>query len=207
MTEMDKLAPYFDAYSEKIKQRRNELGLTVSELSEKSGVPYSNVSRVNSGAQANPLLFNEAAVAQTLGLSLDQLCGLTAPAGDESSLREEIHELQIVNAQKDAEIQRLKGELNTANERAKGYKRLDEAHSAQLAAQTPVSYIQLVINVVLIFFSVIYLIIDVNIQDAGLIRFGNLSIFAWILILIILAACVVVVVNLRQMFKARRKTE
>ena len=113
----------------------------------------------------------------------------------------------MVNAQKDAEIQRLKGELNTANEKAKGYKRLDEAHSAQLAVQTPVSYIQLVINVVLIFFSVIYLSIYVNIQDAGLIRFGNLSIFAWILILIILVACVVVVVNLRQMFKARRKTE
>ena len=131
MTSMEKLAPFFEAYSEKVKQRRNELGLTVSELSEKSGVPYSNVSRVNSGAQANPLLFNEAAIADTLGLSLNHLCGLTAPEDDESSLQNEIHALQLSNAQKDAEIRRLSGEANTANAKAEGFKELNALRTSQ----------------------------------------------------------------------------
>lgn len=99
-TSTDRLAPYFEAYPEKIKHRRLELGLTVKALSQKSGVPYSNVSRVNSGDQANPLLFNEAAIADCLGLSLDQLCGLKTPVEDDSSLRKRIHELELSDAQK-----------------------------------------------------------------------------------------------------------
>ena len=98
MTSMEKLAPFFEAYSEKVKRRRNEVGMTISALSEMSGVPYSNVSRVNSGVQANPLLYNEAAIADTLGLSLDALCGLAKPAGSPSELQERNHQLELENA-------------------------------------------------------------------------------------------------------------
>lgn len=205
MTATDKLAPYFDAYSEKIKQRRNELGLTVKELSEQSGVPYSNVSRVNAAAQSNPLLFNEAAVAQVLGLSLDRLCGLTTPTGDESSLRKEIHELQLMNAQKEAEIQRLTGEVNTATEKANGYKRLDTVHSNQLAVQAPVAFLQIVINFLLTIFSIAYLIFDSKVQSDGLIKFGNIGALGWIFILVIIISFATLVISLYRIFKSSFK--
>ena len=207
MTATDKLAPYFDAYSEKIKQRRNELGLTVKELSEQSGVPYSNVSRVNAAAQSNPLLFNEAAVAQVLGLSLDRLCGLTTPTGDESSLRKEIHDLQLMNAQKEAEIQRLTGEVNTAAEKAAGYKRLDTVHSNQLAVQAPVTFLQIVINFLLTIFSIAYLIFDSKVQNSGLIQFGTLSVLAWIFIFVITISFVALFVSLYRLYKAYFKAK
>lgn len=122
-TSTEKLSPYFDSFSEKIKQRRIELGLTVNALAEKSGVPYSNVSRINAGAQANPLLFNCAAMADTMGLSLDELCGLPIRSEDASELRKQIHALELDNAQKDAEIQRLQGMVNTATATADGLKK------------------------------------------------------------------------------------
>lgn len=207
MTATDKLAPYFDAYSEKIKQRRNELGLTLKELSEQSGVPYSNVSRVNSATQSNPLLFNEAAVAQVMGLSLDRLCGLTTPVDDESSLRKELHELQLANAQKEAEIQRLTGEVNTATEKANGYKRLDAFHSKQLAVQTPVTFLQIVINFLLSIFSIAYLVFDSKIQNAGLIQSGNVSVLAWIFIFVIVISFGTLFVSLYRLLKAYFKAK
>lgn len=79
MTSTEKLQPYFELYSQKIKQRRNELGMSSKALAAKSGVPYSNICRVDTGTQANPLLYNAAATADVLGLSLDELCGLTVP--------------------------------------------------------------------------------------------------------------------------------
>ena len=88
-TSMEKLSPYFEAYCGRIKQRRLELGLTVNELSERSGVPYSNTSRVNSGSQSNPLLFNAAAFADTMGMSLNELMGLSPDAEDSSVLQED----------------------------------------------------------------------------------------------------------------------
>jgi len=176
---MEKLAPFFEAYSEKVKHRRNELGWTVTDLSGRSGVPYSNVSRVNAGTQANPLLFNEAAVADSMGLSLDQLCGLNAPVESESELRKELHALQLANAQKDAEIQRLTGEVNTANAKVERSKSTDAMYTMHFLL-TPLLVLALIV----------YLVFDFRIKDAGLIQFGNLSPLAWALILVIVAASI-----------------
>ena len=66
MTSTEKLQPYFESYSQKIKQRRNELGMSSKALAAKSGVPYSNICRVDTGAQANPLLYNAAATADVI---------------------------------------------------------------------------------------------------------------------------------------------
>ena len=176
---MEKLAPFFEAYSEKVKHRRNELGWTVTDLSERSGVPYSNVSRVNAGTQANPLLFNEAAVADSMGLSLDQLLGITAPAESNSELKKEIYMLRLSCAQKDAEIHRLTGAFNTANAKAERSRIMDTMYIMHFIF-TPILALALIV----------YLIFDFQVKDAGLIRFGNLSLLAWLLIFLLTAASV-----------------
>ena len=75
---------------------------------------------------------------------------------------------------------------------------LDKFHTDQLNARNPLILIQLVLNVILVFFLCVYLVIDARILDAGLIQFGNFSIFAWGLIAVILAAsCTIAITGLK----------
>lgn len=186
MTSMEKLAPFFEAYSEKVKRRRNEVGMTISALSERSGVPYSNVSRVNSGVQANPLLYNEAAIADTLGLSLDDLCGLDHAAGSQSELQERNYTLEIDNAKLTATT---------------------KAQAAQIRSIHAVCYVLVFFCLVLAMSLVIYLVIDSQVTDAGIIRGGKLSIIAWAFIGLIVAAVIAVGVTISHIIRKENQHE
>lgn len=186
MTSMEKLAPFFEAYSEKVKRRRNEVGMTISALSERSGVPYSNVSRVNSGVQANPLLYNEAAIADTLGLSLDDLCGLDHAAGSQSELQERNYTLEIDNAKLIATT---------------------KAQAAQIRSIHAVCYVLVFFCLVLAMSLVVYLVIDSQVTDAGIIRGGKLSIMAWAFIGLIVAAVIAVGVTISHIIRKESRNE
>lgn len=186
MTSMEKLAPFFEAYSEKVKRRRNEVGMTISALSDKSGVPYSNVSRVNSGVQANPLLYNEAAIADTLGLSLDDLCGLDHAAGSQSELQERNYTLEIDNAKLTATT---------------------KAQAAQIRSIHAVCYVLVFFCLVLAMSLVIYLVIDSQVTDAGIIRGGKLSIMAWAFIGLIVAAVIAVGITISHIIRKESRNE
>lgn len=186
MTSMEKLAPYFEAYSEKVKRRRNEVGMTISALSDKSGVPYSNVSRVNSGVQANPLLYNEAAIADTLGLSLDDLCGLDHAAGSQSELQERNYTLEIDNAKLTATT---------------------KAQAAQIRSIHAVCYVLVFFCLILAMSLVVYLVIDSQVTDAGIIRGGKLSIMAWAFIGLIVAAVIAVGVTISHIIRKESRNE
>lgn len=186
MTSMEKLAPYFEAYSEKVKRRRNEVGMTISALSDKSGVPYSNVSRVNSGVQANPLLYNEAAIADTLGLSLDDLCGLDHAAGSQSELQERNYTLEIDNAKLTATT---------------------KAQTAQIRSIHAVCYVLVFFCLVLAMSLVVYLVIDSQVTDAGIIRGGKLSIMAWAFIGLIVSAVIAVGVTISHIIRKESRNE
>lgn len=186
MTSMEKLAPFFEAYSEKVKRRRNEVGMTISALSERSGVPYSNVSRVNSGVQANPLLYNEAAIADTLGLSLDDLCGLDHAAGSQSELQERNYMLEIDNAKLTATT---------------------KAQASQIRSIHAVCYVLVFFCLVLAMSLVVYLVIDSQVTDAGIIRGGKLSIMAWAFIGLIVAAVIAVGVTISHIIRKESRNE
>lgn len=186
MTSMEKLAPFFEAYSEKVKRRRNEVGMTISALSERSGVPYSNVSRVNSGVQANPLLYNEAAIADTLGLSLDDLCGLDHAVGSQSELQERNYTLEIDNAKLTATT---------------------KAQAAQIRSIHAVCYVLVFFCLVLAMSLVVYLVIDSQVTDAGIIRGGKLSIMAWAFIGLIVAAVIAVGVTISHIIRKESRNE
>ena len=143
--------------------------MTISALSERSGVPYSNVSRVNSGVQANPLLYNEAAIADTLGLSLDALYGLAQPSDSPSELQERNHQLELENAK-----------LVTTN----------EAQKEQISSTHTICYVLVFFCIMLTLSLIVYLMIDSQITNAGIIRGGRLSCAAWAFIGLIVASVV-----------------
>ena len=207
-TSMEKLSPYFESYCGRIKQRRLELGLTVNELSERSGVPYSNTSRINSGSQANPLLFNAAAFADTMGMSLNELMGLSPDAEDASALQDSVRALELSSAKKDAELNLLRGDLQVALDKAAHQREKSDLLYQQLSVKTPVIYVLIALCSVLSFALVAYLIIDSNIRNAGLIQFGNFGFFAWIFVLLlILSAITVTVIVARVLIRYRKHAQ
>lgn len=207
-TSMEKLSPYFEAYCGRIKQRRLELGLTVNELSERSGVPYSNTSRINSGSQANPLLFNAAAFADTMDMSLNELMGLSPDEGDSSELQNAIRGLELSSAKKDADLIRMRGDLQIALDEAAHQKEKSDLLYQQLSIKTPVIYVLIALCAVLALSLVAYLIIDSNIKNAGLIQFGAFGVFAWIFVLIlILSAITLTVIIARVLIRYRKSSK
>lgn len=86
MPEMQNMQPYFDAYQEEIKKAKNSSGMTLQELSDKTGVPYNNICTVNAGSMKQPLLYYSAATCKVLGLSLDKLFGI--PTDDTKEIAE-----------------------------------------------------------------------------------------------------------------------
>ena len=160
--------------------------MTISALSERSGVPYSNVSRVNSGVQANPLLYNEAAIADTLGLSLDALCGLEQPAGSPSELQERNHKLELENAK-----------LVTTN----------EAQKAQIRSTHTICYVLVFFCIMLTLSLIVYLMIDAQITNAGIIRGGRLSSAAWVFIGLIVASVVAAGITILRIIRNENQHE
>lgn len=66
-------------FCEYLKQRKTQLGITVQELSEVSGVPLQTVNNILCGRTSNPGIDAAVALIQAVSGSLDEACDLTAP--------------------------------------------------------------------------------------------------------------------------------
>lgn len=62
MTPYQRLIPYFDSYNRKVTDARNDLHLSLAELSEQSGVSYSAIATQSADTAPNPKLYEQAAV-------------------------------------------------------------------------------------------------------------------------------------------------
>lgn len=102
MSAIQELAPFIGAYHGKIRNAKDHSGMTLEELPEKSGVSFSTVSRLYAGTQADPRLYNSAAICKALGLSLNELFGLENPVGSPEKLTKQIHHVELENAKLEA---------------------------------------------------------------------------------------------------------
>lgn len=178
MSAIQELAPYIEDYPHRVRAAKEEKHYTISDIIERSGVSASAVNKLLAGTQMEPKLYNSAALCKVLGLSLDELFGLTAPEGSARQAREEMHQLQLENV-------RLEGEKNTLKaENRMGAERVD--------AQRPVILALLVLCTALCAALAGYIAIDAQISNAGLIRGGDPTVVAWgIIVLLVLAVAVI----------------
>lgn len=139
----------------------------VGELSNESGVSFSAVSRLYAGTQADPRLYNSAALCKTLGLSLDELFGLENPVGSPEKLTKQIHHVELENAKLEA----------TA-----------AAQSAQIKSTHTMCYVLALFCMLLSFSLIACLVADAQIRNAGFIRNGDLSVTAWACIALIVGS-------------------
>jgi len=174
MTAYQKLYPKFESYPEAVRQAKRLKGLTIDALVESAGVSYSSVSRLCDGTQLDPKLYNSVALCKVLGLSMDEIFGLSASEACAEELQAKLHSAELGNAHLAEENKRLH-EVN-------------RLRAEQLAARAPVIYILLFACALQSCALIFYLFVDAQIKDAGLIRFGDIGFVAWLLIGLILAA-------------------
>ena len=171
MSAIQELAPYIEDYPHRVRAAKEEKHYTISDIIERSGVSASAVNKLLAGTQMEPKLYNSAALCKVLGLSLDELFGLSAPEGS-------ARQLQLENV-------RLEGEKNTLKaENRMGVERVD--------AQRPVILALLILCTALCAALAGYIAIDAQISNAGMIRGGDPTVVAWsIIVLLVLAVAVI----------------
>lgn len=167
MSAIQELSPFLSQFTDRIRQAKDEQHLTIDVIVEKSGVSVSNVTKIVSGSQSDPRLSNAAAICQTLNLSLDEVTGLVPPAPADTELAAQLLESQLREANKDGQ--------------------LIELH-ARLKAILPLVYSLCGLCIMLAMGLTVYLLGDSQYPDVGLIKWGEISGPAWVLICIIVAS-------------------
>lgn len=173
MSAYQDLLPKFDGYRGIIINAKAKKGYSIATLAEKSGVAYSAVSRLCDGTQADPKLYNAVALCKVLGISIDDTFGLTSEQADaQEETFERMHNIEMENVHLIEENKRL-SEIN-------------QLYKKQIAERKPLTYALLALCAALACALGAYLIIDANIREAGLIKFGSFTPIVWLLIALIL---------------------
>ncbi len=172
MSVIDELSPYIRAYPEAFRMARARSGLTNEELSERSGVLYSTVRNAQSG-NGGVTIVQAAALARVLDLSIDEMFGAVKPEAERqrAELEQRIRALELELAERNGEIRSLRDS--------------GAALRSDLARRT---FALAVVCSLLSVAIVGYLVWDFRIADAGLIIGGNMSLGAWLVVLLVILA-------------------
>ena len=172
MSALDELSDEISAYPNAIRVARAKAGMSNEQLAERSGVPYSTVCKVQSGLQ-NITLPQAAAICATLGVSLDALIGLP----DSRPAAANAHEMELKLSDKEGDVRVLEA--------------VNEMLTSQLKRLRLGLYVTMVLCALLTVGLITYMVIDARIPYAGLIQTTGLSGGAWLFILLVVAAAVV----------------
>lgn len=172
MSALDELSDEISAYPNAIRVARAKAGMSNEQLAERSGVPYSAVCKVQSGLQ-NITLPQAAAICATLGVSLDALIGLP----DSRPAAANAHEMELKLSDKEGDVRVLEA--------------VNEMLTLQLKRLRSGLYVTMVLCTLLAVGLITYMVIDARIPYAGLIQTTGLSGGAWLFILLVVAAAVV----------------
>lgn len=150
-----------------IREAKDSKHFTTSRLAELTGIPESTLSKLLANPRSDPRVSTFIALCRALDLSADKVFNLHPPEFSAEDLRQRLHAAELENAR-----------LSVAN----------KIRTEQLAARTPVIYTLLSACALQSCALIVYLFVDAQIEDAGLIRFGNFSTFAWLLLGLVLSA-------------------
>ena len=171
LSQIQELQPLFDEYPYKMKKARMDKGLTQKQLSDRSGVPYSAITKMATNNQ--DALLNCVALCTVLDVSMDELFGLKA-SDSKAELHEQNHELEISNVRQEGNIKRLE-ELNAML-------------TAQAERYRTIIYMLLGVCALLLVSVIGYVIFDIQLTTAGLFQSAKTSTLAGFLGLVVLAA-------------------
>lgn len=172
MSAIQELSPILDQFTERVRQAKDDQHLTIDGIADDSGLSSSTVTKIISGTQGDPKLSSAAAICRVLGLSIDELCGLSAPVPPDEELSARVHDLELANAE-------LRG--------------VDKIRLENIAMQKSILISALAcfaLSIVTSLALLAYLIGDAMHENIGLIQYGELSKPAIAAIIVIAAALI-----------------
>lgn len=160
-TIIQQIQPNCDNLYKNIKEAANAQHKTHRDIVENTGVARSTIAKFLSGALSNPGVFVVSALCIYLGLSLDDLMGITVqpdPADDNA-----------------VEIAELKGKIATAEAEVKLLKERCKIYDNGIAERKPIIYGLEGLCIFLSIVFAVYLFVDVSDTEHGFIRNNSVS--------------------------------
>ena len=154
---------------EKCREARDRLGYTNQDIADATGIPLSSVQNFFAATSKVPGLVYAVLICKFLGVSIDECFGIITIESAEARLRRQLKEDHM-----NSEHQRLT-EVNVLR------KELDKS---RLSTILVLAFLCAVLSVALIF----YIAVDFHIEDAGLIRGGEVGTGAWVIITLVAIA-------------------
>ncbi len=91
-TTLQDMAGDFSVFTLRLREAKHTSMLTLQDISDKTGLSISTVKKMFSGEAVNPSVYNVAAVCKLLGVSLDDMLGLSTQETDNNAALQ--HELE-----------------------------------------------------------------------------------------------------------------
>lgn len=171
---------------EACREARKRLGLTSQDLSDASGIPVSTVNNFFSEGSKRAVLAIAGPLCCALHVSIDRLFGIIEilPPDKQLAQMQQQHAAELRAA-------RMEGNMESMQRRIK-------------AQQTLIIILSVVLSLVLLLLA-LYVILDYQAPDIGLIQGGSSSIVAWVMILLLAVGVGVIVAVLLSALRYSRK--
>lgn len=180
MSVIQDLGDYIVQFPAELKAARMRAGLTNEELAERSGVPYSAVCKMQSG-ERDPKLYDAVAVSYCVGLHVDAAFGHVSQENSSAALQQRVHDLEVNEATNNGDIVRLNQVNDIYLQQLQETKKRERFYKRWYLFTT-------VFSAILSVFLISYLIFDLRHPNIGLIRQGDISAVACIIILLVAVA-------------------
>lgn len=172
----------YDEMSRIIRHAKHEKNLTNQQLSTAANVPQSFVNKLlASGTSGSANAFYLASICEVLGLSMDDLMGLSIPQDPDSSV-EKIRSLQADVAHKEELLQERSKQIDLLQERSK-------LLEGGIRERKPVIYGLTSLCIILAMALMAYVVLDAKHPRIGLIRADGINMWVYLAALAIIGIC------------------
>lgn len=161
------------------KEAKVRQGITTQQLADETGISISTINNYFASASKAPSVYNAGDICAVLGVSLDRYFGIVENVPAEKQLEE-------LKQSRESEIKAAKLEGNVESMK----KTIDLQHK-RIKSQQRVIYITISALIIVMLLLAVYVFLDFRAKTTGMIIGGGSSVFAWVLIAVLLAGSAV----------------
>lgn len=161
-------------------QARDAQNISMQQLIEETGIPEGTVKNFFASCSKNPSVYNAGLICSVLGISLDEYFGIEPVLTTEDKLAQANEQLKHQKQLHDADVRiaHLEGGMEQMS------KTIDRQNQKEKRIKSAL-YGLMLLSAILMAIVAGYMAFDYRVPHKGLIRGGQASIFAWIVILLL----------------------
>ena len=164
-------------------------GITTQKLSDETGISISTINNFFATASKSPSVYNAGDICAVLGVSLDRYFGIEEDVPAEKRLEE-----MQQNREAELKAAHLEGNVESMAQT------MDLQHK-RIKSQQRVIYVTISALVIVMLLLAVYVFLDFKTANMGLIRGGVASVFAWVLIAVLIASSAITLAVLVSMVR------